>query len=49
MLTEEMTTGSEGATWDNRVQRAKLSHAWNIKQKRFRDAFPEVCASFDDV
>lgn len=41
MLTEEMTTGSESATWDNRVQRAKLSHAWNTKQKRFRDAFPE--------
>lgn len=43
MLSDEMTTGglSSGVN-DKRIFAAK-SHAWNISQKRFREAFPDVC------
>lgn len=40
MLTEEITTGSASSTQHEKVMMAARSHAWNLKQKRFRDAFP---------
>ncbi|KAG8834547.1 Ubiquitin-conjugating enzyme E2 6 [Serendipita sp. 399] len=42
MLTEENTTGSARASDHERRLLAKDSHRWNISQKRFRDAFPNV-------
>lgn len=40
MLTEEITTGSASSTQHEKVTMAARSHSWNVKQKRFRDAFP---------
>lgn len=40
MLTEEITTGSASSNHHERVMLAARSHAWNLNQKRFRDAFP---------
>ncbi|CDO72069.1 hypothetical protein BN946_scf184962.g12 [Trametes cinnabarina] len=43
MLSDEMTTGSVTTTDDEKRIYAARSHAWNLKQKRFREAFPEYC------
>jgi len=40
MLSDEMTTGSVQGTESDRKILASRSHAWNIAQSRFRDAFP---------
>jgi ubiquitin-conjugating enzyme E2 J2 len=42
MLSDEMTTGSVTSTDVEKRDFALRSHEWNRKQKRFRDAFPEV-------
>ena len=42
MMSEEITTGSARSGDQEKRILAERSHAWNIQQKRFRDAFPEV-------
>src|ERR1700722_13015269 len=42
MLTDEMTTGSITSTDAHKRTFAAQSHGWNIKQLKFREAFPEV-------
>ncbi|KAL5513021.1 UBC6 [Sanghuangporus vaninii] len=43
MLADELTTGSITTTdADKRVYAAR-SHAWNIQNKKFKEAFPEYC------
>jgi ubiquitin-conjugating enzyme E2 J2 len=44
MLSEEITAGGMQAPDHDRRLYAKRSHAWNIQQKVFRTAFPEVRA-----
>jgi len=41
MLADEMTTGSVNTTEAHKRAFASRSHAWNLSQARFRDAFPE--------
>ncbi|KAI8985589.1 UBC-like protein [Trametes punicea] len=43
MLSDEMTTGSVTSTDAEKRVYAARSHAWNLQQKRFREAFPEYC------
>ncbi|KIY70213.1 UBC-like protein [Cylindrobasidium torrendii FP15055 ss-10] len=45
MLSDEMTTGSVTSTDAHKMAYAARSHAWNIGQNRFRDAFPEYCGT----
>ena len=45
MLSEEITAGGMQASEYDRKHYAKRSHGWNIQQKVFRTAFPEVRAS----
>ena len=47
MLSDEMTTGSVTSTDQGKRLYASRSHAWNLQQKRFKEAFPEV--SFHSV
>jgi ubiquitin-conjugating enzyme E2 J2 len=47
MLSDEMTTGSMHLTFRERQVLAERSHAWNINQARFRQAFPEVSSRTD--
>ena len=42
MLSDEMTTGSVTTLDADKRVYAGRSHAWNLQQKRFREAFPEV-------
>lgn len=42
MLADEMTTGSVTTTDAEKRVYAARSHSWNLQQKRFKDAFPEV-------
>jgi len=44
MLSDEMTTGSVNSTDAHKRAFAARSHAWNVAQPRFRDAFPEYSA-----
>lgn len=44
MLSEEMTTGSVTTTVIDKKAYAIRSHAWNIANKKFREAFPDVSA-----
>lgn len=41
MLSDEMTTGSVNTTEAHKRAFAARSHAWNLTQSRFRDAFPD--------
>lgn len=41
MLSDEMTTGSMTSSDGDKRVLAQRSHDWNIKQKRFVEAFPE--------
>jgi len=41
MLSDEMTTGSVTSSESHKRAYAAKSHAWNIAQQRFRDAFPD--------
>lgn len=43
MLSDEMTTGSVTTTDADKRAYALRSHAWNLEQRRFRDAFPDFC------
>jgi len=43
MLSDEMTTGSVTTSDADKRVYASRSHAWNLQQRRFRDAFPEHC------
>ncbi|GJJ11375.1 hypothetical protein Clacol_005607 [Clathrus columnatus] len=43
MLSDEMTTGGLLSNPHDKRILASRSHAWNITQKRFKDAFPEYC------
>lgn len=42
MLSDEMTTGSVTTLDADKRVYASRSHAWNLQQRRFREAFPEV-------
>jgi ubiquitin-conjugating enzyme E2 J2 len=42
MLSDEMTTGSVNTTDADKRTYAARSHAWNIQQRKFKDAFPDV-------
>jgi len=43
MLSDEITTGSVSSTDQDKRTLAVRSHAWNTKQKRFVEAFPDYC------
>ncbi|KAF7983658.1 hypothetical protein HWV62_19543 [Athelia sp. TMB] len=43
MLSDEMTTGSVTSSDGHKRAFAQRSHAWNITQPRFKEAFPEHC------
>ncbi|KAF8877915.1 UBC-like protein [Infundibulicybe gibba] len=43
MLSDEMTTGSVTSSDAHKRTFAGRSHAWNLAQHRFKDAFPEYC------
>ncbi|EIW78781.1 UBC-like protein [Coniophora puteana RWD-64-598 SS2] len=43
MLSDEMTTGSVTSPDSHKRSLAARSHAWNLGQPRYRDAFPEYC------
>jgi len=43
MLSDEMTTGSVTTSDADKRVYASRSHAWNLQQRRFREAFPEYC------
>ncbi|KAL0953334.1 hypothetical protein HGRIS_004579 [Hohenbuehelia grisea] len=45
MLSDEMTTGSVTSTTSHKRVFALKSHAWNISQARFKEAFPEYCTT----
>ncbi|TDL23815.1 UBC-like protein [Rickenella mellea] len=45
MLADEMTTGSVTTSLADKRAYAARSHAWNLTQKRFREAFPDHCAT----
>ena len=42
MLSDEMTTGSVTTNDTDKRAYAARSHAWNIEQRRFKEAFPDV-------
>ncbi|VDB84857.1 unnamed protein product [Peniophora sp. CBMAI 1063] len=43
MLSDEMTTGSVTTTDADKRAFAARSHAWNLEQRRFKEAFPDYC------
>lgn len=43
MLSDEMTTGGLSSSTNDKRMFAAKSHAWNITQRRFKDAFPDYC------
>ncbi|KAJ3972051.1 UBC-like protein [Lentinula raphanica] len=46
MLSNEMTTGSVNSNDSQKRQLAMKSHAWNLNQTRFKEAFPDFCTPF---
>lgn len=42
MLADEMTTGSVTTSDADKRAFAARSHAWNLEQRRFKEAFPDV-------
>ncbi|KAJ7902467.1 UBC-like protein [Mycena leptocephala] len=44
MLSDEITTGSVTSTEAEKRTFAAGSHAWNIAQPRFKEAFPDHCS-----
>ncbi|EGO20551.1 hypothetical protein SERLADRAFT_351869 [Serpula lacrymans var. lacrymans S7.9] len=46
MLSDEMTTGSVTSTDVHKRSFAARSHAWNLTQPRFKEAFPDVSNFF---
>ena len=47
MLSDEMTTGSVTTTDSDKRAFAARSHAWNLEQRRFKEAFPDVRLLFE--
>jgi len=45
MLSDEMTTGSLNTSDSDKRVYAARSHAWNVQQRKFKDAFPDYCTS----
>jgi len=45
MLSDEITTGSVSSTDQDKRILASRTHAWNIKQRRFQEAFPEYAGA----
>ncbi|KAH8103916.1 UBC-like protein [Cristinia sonorae] len=43
MLSDEMTTGSVTTSDADKRAYAARSHAWNLEQRRFKEAFPDFC------
>jgi len=43
MLSDEMTTGSVTTSDADKRVYASRSHAWNLEQRRYKEAFPEYC------
>jgi len=43
MLSDEMTTGSVTSSDAHKEAFAARSHAWNLTQNKFKEAFPEYC------
>lgn len=43
MMSDEITTGSINTTDADKRAWARKSHSWNIQQRKFKEAFPEVC------
>ncbi|KAF5359080.1 hypothetical protein D9757_013288 [Collybiopsis confluens] len=43
MLSDEMTTGSVNSGDAQKRQFSSRSHAWNLTQVRFKEAFPDYC------
>ncbi|EPQ56697.1 UBC-like protein [Gloeophyllum trabeum ATCC 11539] len=43
MLSDELTTGSVTSSDSDKRAYAARSHAWNLSQRKFREAFPEFC------
>lgn len=46
MLSDEMTTGSVTTSDADKRAFAARSHAWNLEQRRFKEAFPDVRAVY---
>jgi len=46
MLSDEMTTGSVTSSDAQKRQFASKSHAWNLTQPKFKEAFPEYCTQY---
>jgi len=42
MMSDEITTGSVNTTDADKRAWARKSHPWNIQQRKFKEAFPEV-------
>lgn len=42
MLSDEITTGSVNTSDSDKRAWARKSHSWNLQQRKFKDAFPEV-------
>ena len=42
MLSDEMTTGSVTTSDAEKRTYAASSHSWNLQQRRFKEAFPDV-------
>ena len=42
MLSDEMTTGSVTTSDAEKRSYAARSHAWNLEQRRYKEAFPDV-------
>lgn len=42
MLSDEMTTGSVTTSDAEKRAYAARSHSWNLTQRKFKEAFPEV-------
>jgi ubiquitin-conjugating enzyme E2 J2 len=45
MLSDEMTTGSVTSSDSHKRAFAARSHAWNLTQPKFKEAFPDYCTS----
>lgn len=45
MLSDEMTTGSVTSSDSHKRAFAARSHAWNLIQPKFKEAFPDYCTS----
>jgi ubiquitin-conjugating enzyme E2 J2 len=49
MLSDEMTTGGISTNDADKRAYAAKSHAWNLEQRKFREAFPDVRPFFSTL